>query len=262
MTDPPEPTSVARVARTMALAVALLVAARPAFAQPASTHETAATAAYEAGDLATALREFEAAYVETRRPDLLYVIGRLYAEGKDCGRANDHFIRFLATGPGPNASEGANAEIAKCQQVLDSQRAAGGGSDRGASPIGTPPSPPPDPVAVAAVDGRRFFKDKLGLALLGGGVAAEVVAVLIYTQARSAQCGDPVCSNLTYDAYQAAEDQARSRRLTSVIVAGVGGALLAGGVVRYLTRDDRDRETSLSVRPTGGGAEVVLGGRF
>ncbi|MBE7451935.1 MAG: hypothetical protein HS111_24535 [Kofleriaceae bacterium] len=63
------------------------------------------------------------------------------------------------------------------------------------------------------------------------------------------------------DAYLAAEDRARSLRLTSVIVAGVGGALLAGGVVRYLTFD-RGREPSLAVVPAAGGATVVLGGSF
>jgi len=86
----------------LTLAAALLTAtAAAAWAQPASptAHEAAATAAYQAGDLATALREFEAAYAETSRPELLYPIGKLLAAQGDCPRAIPHFERYPAPGP-------------------------------------------------------------------------------------------------------------------------------------------------------------------
>ena len=94
-----------RPSRAVAFALALSLAT-PALAQPTSPHEAAATEAYDRGDLDTALREFEAAYADTSRPDLLYVIGKLYAARGDCTRAVDHFDRFLDEQPRPQRHRG------------------------------------------------------------------------------------------------------------------------------------------------------------
>jgi hypothetical protein len=142
--------------------------------------------------------------------------------------------------------------------VLAAEPGGGAGSGDGASP---PPLPPVGGTTAITDTPRRPTRDLVAIGLVGGGVAAEVAAIVIYTRARSAQCGDPVCNGVTYDAYLAAEDRARSLRLTSIIVAGVGGALLAGGAVRYLTHARR-REPTVGLVPTRGGGTLVLGGRF
>lgn len=262
--DPATPRAGAAVVAATVLAAALASSATPARAQPAD-REAAATAAYEAGDLDTALREFVAAHAETGRPDLLYVIGRLHAERKACRLAIEHFTRFLDSKPGPRAAEAAQAEVDACQAILDAEHARGGGGDGASAPGGDDVRGPAAGGAIttppADAGARRFHRDVVGMSLVGAGVVAEVAAIVLYTRARAAQCGDPVCAGTSYDAYLAAEDRARSLRLTSVIVAGVGGALLAGGVVRYLTFD-RGREPSLAVVPAAGGATVVLGGSF
>ena len=264
------------------LGVGLALAASSAAAQPASSsHEATAAAAYEAGDLETALREFEAAFIETKRPDLLYVIARLHTERNDCEKAIDYFKRYLATRPGDTQSAAAETEVAKCQKILDAQipppiepptggGGGGGGSSTGDTTLTTGGSssssslPTPDTTHVSTTsDGPRpFTSDKLGMGLLVGGVLAEGAAVVLYVQARNAQCGDPVCTDMTYEEYLDAEDKARSLQLTSIIVAGAGAVFLGGGVYRFVTRDKGRREPSVTLVPTRGGAALSFAGRF
>lgn len=258
--------------RTQLLAaLTLALAATSASAQPTSSHEAAATAAYEAGDLETALHEFETAYLETKRSDLLYVIGRLHAERKDCTKAIDFFNRYLATKPGQTQVEAAQTEITKCQKILDAQRSVD------TTPhdlvVDDPPPPPPPSggghsgtttttVTASRSDGGGVFSktDKLGLSLLAGGLLAEGTAIVLYVKARNAQCGDPVCTELSYEEYVDAEDKAKKLRLTSLIIAGVGGVLLAGGVYRFSTV--KKREPAVTLVPTRGGAALSFSGRF
>lgn len=256
--------------RASLAAVLLALAATSALAQPAtSPHEATATAAYEAGDLDTALHEFEAAYADTQRADLLYVIGRLHTERKDCVMAIDYFNRYLATKPGATQADAAQTEIAKCQKQLDALTPTTGGGDTGGgggtttdtgttttstggtTSIGTTTSP---------IEARRGF-DKLGTGLLIGGLLAEGAAVVLYVQARNAQCGDPVCTELSYDEYLDAEDKAKKLRLTSIVVASSGAVLLGGGVYRFATRGKRS-SSSVSLTPTPGGAALSFSGRF
>ncbi|MBZ0238693.1 MAG: hypothetical protein K8M05_40660 [Deltaproteobacteria bacterium] len=91
---------------------------------------------------------------------------------------------------------------------------------------------------------------------------AEGAAVVLYVQARGAQCGDPVCTELSYEAYLDAEDKAKRLRLTSAIVAGAGAVLLGGGIYRFATRDKGRREPSLSLVPTHDGAALTFSGHF
>jgi tetratricopeptide (TPR) repeat protein len=253
--------------RAFFVGVLLAASATRAFAQPASSpHEAAATAAYDAGDLDTALREFEAAYADTQRPDLLYVIGRLHTERKDCAKAIDYFERYLATKPGDTQAEAAQTEITKCKAQLPppTDTGGGGGSTTTDTSAGTGDGGTPTPIATtttATTDTSGSSMDKVGIGLLAGGVVAEGAAVLLYVKARNTQCGDPVCTTLTYEEYLDAEDKAKSLRLTSIIVAGVGAVLVGGGVYRFATHK-RKSEPSLSFTPTRGGAALSFSGRF
>jgi hypothetical protein len=249
------------------LALTCLAAlATTAAAQPTSPHEAAATDAYDRGDLPTALREFQIAYAETQRADLLYVIGKLHAATGDCTRAIDHFQRFLVTRPGPKATDGARTEIARCERLLADQRGPGpvgpaGGGTTTAAPTETTGSasataptlapPPPD---------DRPRRDKLPTVLIGSGVALDLLALLVYHQARDAQC-DTVCTEITYDEYQAKEDRAANLRLTSIALASVGTVVLGVGTYRYLARR-RARTVDVALVPTTSGAAFVVDGRF
>lgn len=246
--------------RALVLVPLVLVAlAGAAQAQPTSKHEAAATAAYDRGDLETALREFEAAYADTSRPDLLYVIGKLYAARGDCPRAIDHFERFLATEPGPNATESARIEIATCVLLEGRQpdpgpttsggaitvdAAAGGGPERPAGePSGTSPPRP-----------------RLATALIGGGLVLDAAAFYVYFEARRSQCGG-VCTGITYDAYQDRESRASNLRLTAVVLGAAGTAAIGVGVWRYLAYR-RARRVEVAVMPAAGGGTFVVAGRF
>lgn len=226
----------------------LVALAGAAQAQPTSKHEAAATAAYDRGDLDTALREFEAAYADTARPDLLYVIGKLYAARGDCTRAIDHFERFLATDPGPNATKGARTEIEKCERAA-----------------AVPPPPdvttPEPPVPAPAAEPRdQPPRPLLATALVGGGLVLDAAAIVVYLEARKSQC-DGVCTGITYDEYRDRESRASNLRLTAVVLGAAGTAAIGVGVWRYLAHR-RARHVEVAVMPTAGGGAFVVAGRF
>lgn len=249
-----------RPSRAVAFALTLSMAS-PALAQPASPHESAATAAYDRGDLATALREFEAAYADTARPELLYVIGKLYAARGDCTRAVDHFNRFLASNPGPNATEGARAEISKCET------SAPAGDTTAADTLSTSTSASAGDAAAGGETPRspslataRHPRDRVAMILMASGVTIDLLGLLLYTQARGAQCG-PVCTGIDYDEYREKEDKASTLRLASLGFAAAGTGLLGFGVWSYL-KHRRERRVEVGVVPTADGGAVVLGGSF
>ena len=96
--------------------------------------------------------------------------------------------------------------------------------------------------------------------LIASGVTVDLLAVLLYTQARGAQCG-PVCTGIDYDDYRDHEAKASTLRLASIGFAAAGTTLLGLGVWSYL-QHRRERRVDVGVVPTAGGGAVVLGGRF
>jgi hypothetical protein len=86
----------------------VLVAGLAAAAEPqpspndveiARAHFNTGQAYYQNGRYADAAREFEEAYRLSRRPALLYNMGKSYDGGNDYARALDAYQRFLAAGP-------------------------------------------------------------------------------------------------------------------------------------------------------------------
>jgi hypothetical protein len=112
--------------------------------------------------------------------------------------------------------------------------------------------------------GSPWYTDVLGDALTGAGVIGLGVAGYLYLDAR--RLADDAAAAPTLIEHDRLDAKAGDRQLQSIIVASAGAALIAGGVVRYLTRDDGSEPaaTSVSIAPLGRGAGVglVLGGRF
>ncbi len=242
-------TSLAVAASGLAALIALIAGAAPAAAQP-SAREARANAAFDAGDLDTALREFEAALAEAPRPNLLYVIGRVHVARGDCAAAVPYFDRFLATHPGPNAAASARTEIARCRDGLSPPARA--------TPLTTPPgtvtAPPPARLAL--------FDDRVGQVLVVAGVAAAVTGAVLYVQARGMECAGDPCFGPTFDEFVASERRAHDRWALAMVAGGAGAALLVAGGLRFTLRDRATASPQLGVAPNQSGAMVVVAGPF
>jgi hypothetical protein len=120
-------------------------------------------------------------------------------------------------------------------------------------PVVTPPPPPP--VATRA----PWYRDTAGDVLVGSGMVAGVVALVLYRSALS----DLDASNTaaTYPEQSDLYDRAKTSR-TFAVVAGVGaGALVAAGLIHYVVHDDREHG-GVAIVPAHGGGVVTWSGGF
>jgi tetratricopeptide (TPR) repeat protein len=238
---------------SVATTVALALATPRAFAQPspeAKVHVDAATKLHGEGKYAEALVELEAAYKLDPQPPLLYAIAQVHVKLDRCAEAIPFYEKFLATNPEPGPAEATRQAIEVCKSRLP------------AAPEPTPePEPAPEPVvAPPAPEGRSaWYADPLGGALVGGGVVAGVVGFVLYRSATSDL--DAAESAATYQESQDLVDGAGSKRTYAAIAGGVGIALIAGGVIRYVTRD-RGGESNVAIVPARGGGLVTWSGGF
>lgn len=228
----------------MVFAVALPAAAVAGPKEEAQDHIGKATEAHQKSDFATALKELEAAYALDPQPDLLYAIGQVYLKLDRCPDAISYYERYLATAPTLEAA-------GQAQEAIDACKAK------------APPPPPPDPVKPPPPPPSKssaWYKDPLGGALVGGGVVAAAAGVVFYLGARSDL--DDAEQAMMLPEYDEHVDSARNKRLVSVVLFGAGGALIVGGVVRYMTRGESGESTQVGVVPTSGGGLITWTGGF
>lgn len=198
--------------RAAVIVIALLAAeARAETLSEVRAHIDAGAAAHAKGDYATALVELTAAYDLDPQPDLLYAIGQVHSKLGDCAAATASFEAFRATVTDAETREVVQQAIEHCEPKVVAR-----------APTAVEPSP--------------FYTDVAGDLLVGSGVVAGVIGLVLYTQARGQLDDAERAPSLL--AYQAAVDSARTGRALAIAF-GIGGALLVGGgVVRFAMRED------------------------
>lgn len=234
------------------LIVVLCALPATAFAGPkdeAKKHIEKATEAHQAQKYDVALSELQAAYQLDPQPDLLYAIGQVQVKLNNCPDAIQSYQKFLDTKPAPEPAAAANEAIKTCQDELAKAQ----------PPPPPPPQPqPPPPPPPPQPEGTPFYKDVVGDALVGVGVAASVGGFVMYMSARGKL--DDADKATTYMDHQSLVDAAHSRRTVAVILGGVGVAALGVGVWRYTQVHKQERAVALV--PTTSGGMVTWMGRF
>lgn len=244
-----------------ALALALLLAPVAAAAQPADPardaearqHFQSGRDAFARGDFATAGTEFERAYALSRRPQLLYNIGRAYQEQlrwEDAHRSFQHYLDALPGAPDRAEVEGRLRIIEVAMSHVD--------------------APPPRVVVVErpVVQGplpesrpwRTVFWVAGGLTLLTG---AATVAVGVFADQRYNEL-------LMTCAPQCRVDDVRDMSLRAGLVNGgiITTSVLLAGTLTALIIDRTQRRAPTGVLPrvgalpTQGGAALLLEGTF
>jgi tetratricopeptide (TPR) repeat protein len=240
----------------MKLPLIVLVAVLPltALADPkveAQKHIANATEAHQQGQFDVALAELETAYTLDPQPDLLYAIGQVQVKLGSCQDAIGSYERFLATNPGQVAAAAATAAPATCRAQLSAA------APPEPPPVEPEPAPPPSPPP--GPEGRPWYTDKVGGALVGAGLVSGVIGIVLYSSARGTL--DDAEAAMTYQEHADLVDSARTKRAFAVVLGVVGAAAIGGGVYHYLHYQKAER-ARLSVAPTQGGAFVAWTGRF
>ena len=270
------------------LAFAVFAFSSPALADrkaEAMEHVQRATAHHGNGKFVEALDELTRAFELDPEPGLLYAIAQVHVKLERCSEAITFYDRFLATNPEPKAASAAHEAIAICNTKVAQPKPADPTPTKPpdvtrssdlteAKPFVLEPSDlrsakPPDLISakVEAVavnetpsSGRRaWYKDPIGGAFVGAGLASGVMGVLFYRSASSDI--DAAESATSYGSSEQLVDRASSKR-TYAAMAGVAGiALVGAGIVRYVLSGS-SKERGLAIAPAVDGAAVTWGGRF
>lgn len=278
---------------TVILVVAAL--ASPVFAQQqpeldpvAQKHLDEGLEAYAKGKFDVAVSRFEAAYHIDPNPVLLYAWAQAERKRNNCDRAHDLYQKYIDSKPTEAQIKAARTGMELCPRTQpagdgdgddkagDGDGDGGGGAgdgagdgDRTASTTG-PPDPDPDPTDDVAPppitapppeisktgEATPWYKDPLGDALTIGGAVGIGVGASFLVLSRSSQ--NKADDAEFRDDFERHLDDATTRRRIGGVALGVGAALVAGGIVRYLLRDDG----SGSVSVAAGAGGVTLGGTF
>jgi len=242
----------------------------PTHRYQAQRHYNKATKWFKTGDYDKALEELHAAYDADPVPDYLYAIARVHEKLDHCADAITYYKKYLDSNPGPLATHAAVTAIDACKEKLPPEEPKPVKLDPPKAPPPTPePEPEPEvkpppaapkPPRTAARARTHWYSDKLGDGLLIGGFAAGGAGAFFYVSALGDL--DAAESSLTLDEHVKHFDDARSKRLYSLVLGGVGVSLATAAIVHFVRYDHRERRHVALVPTGGGGAMAVVGGSF
>ena len=252
--------------------LAVLLGDRQASADPtaeAKVHQERGRRMYTTQDYDGAIAEWRAAYVLEPSPDLLFGIEQAQRLKGDCKSALVTYRNVLKESVSKKQVAEIEKVIAVCEEEL-AKTAPAPAPPVEPAPAPSPPPPTPAPAIhepapapitpprIDAPGGVAWYRDKLGMTLLAGGVVGTAVGATFLALATGAASDADGAS--TYEEFGTHADTAKRDRVIGGVSIGVGGALLVGALVRFATRSP-----TVEVTATAGHAGVTgvaIGGRW
>jgi len=252
-------------------------------------HAKKARVAYDLQDFPTAVQEYRAAYASEKRAEYLFGLAQAQRQAKDYAGAIATFKAYKRSdGVTPEQSTAAELLITKCE--VDQARAeaaaskpgdpprdsARGGSDgkpsvtphggdRAPAPLAAPSAPEPSAGPTRRdeprrpTEPRRFYQDALGDTLFIAGLGASGVGAALLLSGNS---GMNAAANAPTEAEaRRAADSAHPKQVAGAVLLPIGGALLVGGIVRWITCSNSS-EASTSAGLLIGPQYLGYSGRF
>jgi tetratricopeptide (TPR) repeat protein len=229
----------------------LAMLGEPAMKPEAKRHLDAGLRAFAVQDYAQAISEFQAGFEIDPRREFLYALGQAERMSGDCEKAIRSYDAFLLTNPPDRQAEPARQNLKRCKDELAAKTAPAPPKPEPApepmpQPVVTPVAPPPP----RPID-KPWYADAWGDALVVGGTVTLVVGGLVWSGAQ-----DDIAAahaTMSYPDFAAHADGAETRQTIGVVTMIAGGALVAGGVVRYWLRP------RVSIAPMAGAGVMVVG---
>ena len=192
--------------------------------------------AFQNEDFDAAAAAVEAAYIIEPKPMLLYPWAQAERSRGNCEAAVELYQRFLDSDP-PDEMAGVAIENRDlCQAELDAEQEVIEDDDGSVvDEVLAEEDPEPSPAPVTNDNqpkAKAWYKDPVGGVLVGVGVAGVGAGVGLLAVASSRAKGASEMD--THSEYMDARDGATTLRNGGAIALSIGGALVVGGVVRYL----------------------------
>jgi tetratricopeptide (TPR) repeat protein len=283
--------------RAWMLALALVCVASSAAAAPKRRDAKAAfdrgLAAYKKGSFEAASKALGKSFALERDVDTLFAWAQSERQLERCDKAIDLYEKLLGFDLPPANREAVELKRTECRTIIAQQKPEGEpptGAPAGEPPTREPPldapaeeqstqepsteeppsgadamadSPARQPVTDTPAAARAWYKDPIALGLVGTGVIATGAGAGLLISARSldSALASRIEGATSYMEAQGFSDQVKSRRNLGVITAGVGGALVIGGVVWIMThRGGTEQHMVTGWLAPGGGGLAVAGG--
>lgn len=243
------------------VATALVLGTASASAAPKGAAAKAAfdkgVAAYTKGDFAAASDQLGKSYDLEPDVETLFAWAQTERKLEHCEKASTLYAKLLdAELPAANKTV-VREKFDECQNILAAQAPK-------PAPVVTPPPPTPTPTPTPppppSDEGRAWWKDPVGGALVGVGLVGVGVGTVFLVQGRAAD--KDKATAVTYGEFQRLEDRAEARgKLGTGVLIG-GGVLVTAGIVWYATHGGGKHGTQVSgwAAPDGGG--LVAFGAF
>lgn len=252
--------------------ILLLVLASSAMASPkkieAKVEFDRGVAAYKKGDYATAADALGSSFALEPDEETLFAWAQTERKLGHCDKAIELYTKLLSFKLPPANKKAVDVQISECKAIVAEEKRKLAAEEKRKAP---PPEPAPAPAPVAEPPRqepppappqdqpapRAWWKDPIGGVLVGLGAVNLGIGVVFFVQGSAADAEKDRAE--TYADFVAAADRAESLGRIGVVATVVGSALVAGGIVWYVTRKPT-REHAAWIVPTGTG--VALGGRF
>jgi len=277
---------VSRASRAPLVAVLLassVADAAPKGASARAQFDTGVTA-YTKGDYPAAAEALGASFVLEADPETLFAWAQTERKLGHCDRAIELYTKLLKMSFPAENKEAVKVQIGECKAIIAEEKKAeklkateakSKATDK--KPVETkpaeqprpPPVEPPPPVQQpiaqpppheeAKPEGRTWWKDPVGGALVGAGAIGIGLGIVFLVQGNAADSDKERA--MSYAEYESLASRAESRGRLGVISLVAGGALAAGGVVWYVTRKPNAEKTVTTLVVPGGGG-IAFSGRF
>jgi len=231
-----------------------------------------AGAAFKANDFDAAAAAVEAAYLIEPNPILLYPWAQAERSRGNCAAAVELYQRFLDSGPSEEAAAPARENMQRCQEQLDAEAASKPPEEEDPEDevvVEEEPEPEPAPAPVIKKDdepkAKRWYADPVGGVLVGVGIVGVGVGAGLMGAGSSA--AGKAADVDSHSKYLDERDRATGLRNGGAIALSIGGALVVGGVVRYVLvakKGEQGKANAWRVAPEVGRrwAGVTVGRRF
>ncbi len=262
------------------IAVALL-SSTSAFAAPrkpaAKKEFDRGVAAYTKGNYAAASAALAKSFKLEADAETLFAWAQTERKLDHCDRAIELYTKLLRMNLPAANKQAVRVQVDECKAILAAQK-----PEPEPEPVREPEpepvrdpepatmpssssesassSPAQEPLRVqASSEGRAWWKDPVGGALVGIGLVGVGVGAVFLVQARAAEADK--ASAGTYDEFETLDDRARSHGRLGVIGLAAGGAFVAVGALWYATRGPSSSPALTGwVTPESSGLAVL--GRF
>ena len=217
-------------------------------------------AGYKAKEYASAIKDFRVAYALDPRSEILFAWAQAERMYGRCSQATKLYQRFLDSKPSKQQGEAARQGLERCKGQPDTTPLDPEDEPEAAPEpepeVAPEPEPEPEPEPPPPPPKRKVDGVGIGLLAAGVAVAATGAGLLGVAQGKASDLAEGAPG---YDEFADGAGQVRNLRIAGGVLAGVGSALLIGGVVKLITgRQQSRRDMSFWSTPHGAGLTLRL----